>query len=92
MAMSGKGKAVTWLIVAAFVALLLWSTMASQQVECEICVEFKGRRNCATASAATEGAAAQAAQTTACGTISSGMAESVLCGDVAPVSRRCRTR
>ena len=90
--MTTRGKYMTLLIVAGFVVLLLWSTMASQQAECEVCVEFKGRRNCATASAATEAEAARSAQTTACGTISSGMAESVLCGDVAPVSRRCQTR
>lgn len=85
-------KPLIWTIVAGFVVLLLWSTLASQQVECEVCVEFNGRRNCATASAATEGQAVQSAQTTACGTISSGMAESVLCGDVAPVRRQCQTR
>lgn len=92
MAAKAPWKYLVWLIVAGFVALLMWSTMASQQVECEVCVEFQGRRNCATASAANEAQAAQSAQSTACGTISSGMAESVLCGDVAPVSRRCQTR
>ena len=83
-------KYFAWLIVAGFVVLLIWSTMASQQVECDVCVEFNGRRNCATASAANEAQAAQSAQTTACGTVSSGMAETVLCGDAVPVSRRCQ--
>ena len=90
--MSVRGKYLVWLIVAGFVALLLWNTVASQQVECEVCVEFRGQRNCATASAATEGQATQAAQSTACGTISQGMAEAVMCGDVVPVSRRCQVR
>ena len=85
-------KHVAWIAVVAFVAFLLWSTLTSQQVECEVCVEFKGRRNCAVASAASEAQAVQSAQTTACGTISSGMAESVLCGDAVPASRQCRTR
>lgn len=92
MAMSRRAKFGVWLVVGGFVVLLLWSTLASQQVECEVCVEFKGQRNCATASAANEGQAAQSAQTTACGTISSGMAESVLCGDAVPVRRQCRVR
>ena len=92
MAMSPKAKYVTWAVVAGFVVLLLWSTLSSQQVECEVCVEFKGRRNCATASAASEAQAVQSAQMTACGTISSGMAESVLCGDAQPVVRQCQTR
>jgi len=92
MAMTPRGKYVTWAIVVGFVVLLLWSTMASQQVQCEVCVEFKGRRNCATASAKSEAQAAQSAQSTACGPISSGMAESVMCGEVEPVTRRCETR
>ena len=91
-ALSTRNKIIVWLLVGSFVVLLLWNTLASQQVECEVCVEFQGQRNCATASAANEAQAAKSAQTTACGTISSGMAESVLCGDVAPVSRRCRVR
>jgi len=92
MALGPRSKYLVWLVVAGFVVLLMWSTMASQQVECEVCVEFKGRRNCATASAANEAQAAQSAQSTACGTVSSGMAESVMCGDAEPVSRRCQVR
>jgi hypothetical protein len=92
MAVGPRSKYLLWIIVAGFVVLLMWSTLASQQVECEVCVEFNGRRNCATASAANETQAAQSAQSTACGTVSSGMAESVLCGDAAPVSRRCQVR
>jgi len=92
MAIGPRSKYLMWFIVAGFAVLLMWSTMASQQVECEVCVEFNGRSNCATASAADEAQAAQSAQTTACGTVSSGMAESVLCGDAAPVSRRCQVR
>ena len=92
MAIGPRAKYLMWLIVAGFVVLLMWNTMAGQQVECEVCVEFKGRRNCATASAADEAQAMQSAQTTACGTVSSGMAESVMCGDVQPVSRRCQVR
>ncbi len=92
MALGPRSKYLVWLIVAGFVVLLMWSTMASQQVECDVCVEFKGRRNCATASAADEAQAARSAQTTACGTVASGMAESVMCGDAEPVSRRCQVR
>jgi len=90
MAVKAQRKYLVWLIVAGFVVLLMWSTMASQQVECHVCVEFNGRSNCATASAANEAQAAQSAQATACGTVSSGMAEAVLCGDAVPASRRCR--
>ena len=92
MAVKARRKYLILLIVAGFAVLLMWNTMTSQQVECEVCVEFNGRRNCATASAANEAQAAQSAQSTACGTISSGMAGAVMCGDAAPVSRRCQVR
>lgn len=91
-ALSARGKIIVWLVAGGFVVLLLWSTLASQQVECKVCVEFRGQKNCATASAANESQAAESAQSTACGTISSGMAEAVLCGDAAPVTRQCQVR
>jgi hypothetical protein len=87
-----KGKITTIVIVVGFVILLLWSTLSAQRVECEVCVEFQGRRNCATATAATEDEAARSAQTTACGTLAGGMAETVFCGNSTPASRRCETR
>lgn len=86
------GKIITLIAVLAFAALLLWSTLSAQKTECEVCVEFQGRRNCATASAATEQEAARSAQTTACGPLAGGMAESILCGDATPASRVCRGR
>jgi len=87
-----SGKIATIVAIVAFVVLLLWSTLSAQRVECEVCVEFQGRQNCATASAATEDEAARSAQTTACGTLAGGMAETVFCGNSAPSSRRCARR
>ncbi len=87
-----SGKVATIVAIVAFVVLLLWSTLSAQRVECEVCVEFQGRRNCATASAATEDEAARSAQTTACGTLAGGMAETVFCGNATPTSRRCARR
>jgi len=90
--MSTGAKTVTGLVIAAFVLLLLWSTLSSQKVTCEVCVSFGGGNNCATASAASEADATRAAQSTACGILASGMAESVLCGDAAPTRRVCSTK
>ncbi|TFG52135.1 MAG: hypothetical protein E4H37_06710 [Gemmatimonadales bacterium] len=87
-----SGKVATIVAIVAFVVLLLWSTLSAQRVECEVCVEFQGRRNCATASAATEDEAARSAQTTACGTLAGGMAETVFCSNATPTSRRCARR
>ena len=83
---------VTIAALLAFVAFLTWSTLSAQKVECEVCVEFKGGRNCATASHESEADAARSAQTTACGPLAKGMNESIACDNQPPVSRQCRTR
>ncbi|HEX5003713.1 MAG TPA: hypothetical protein VFV65_00240 [Gemmatimonadales bacterium] len=75
----------------AFGAMLLYSTLASQKVECTVTIEYNGRSNTATASGASEAEALQQAQTTACGPIISGMNESIACGRAIPAAKRCRT-
>jgi hypothetical protein len=76
----------------AFVAYLLWSTLASQQSECRVCVAFGGRQNCATASAASRGDATRNAQTTACGVLASGMNDAIACANVVPQGAECKTK
>ena len=75
----------------AFAALLLYSTLSAQKAECEVCVTFNGRENCATARGADTLEAERSAQTTACGPIASGMSETINCGNVQPTRRRCTT-
>jgi hypothetical protein len=87
-----RGTLLTIVVVVAFGALLLFNTLSAQKVECDICVEFNGRQNCATASHETEAEARRSAQTTACGTIASGMNESIACDRTIPRSSQCRTR
>jgi hypothetical protein len=87
-----RGNIVAALVVAALVSFLLWSTLGAQRVQCRSCAEFNGKRNCATATAATREEAARSAQTTACGTIAQGMAESINCTNSEPVSLSCETR
>ena len=79
-------------IALALVALLAWSTLSSQRAECDVCLTFRGKRNCATASAASQPEAAQSAQATACGTIASGMDEGIACARTVPEPPRCRSR
>lgn len=83
-----------WTIAAvmAFVAFLTWSTLSAQRAECEVCVEFGGGRNCASASHEDEDEAARSAQTTACGPLAKGMNAAIACDNRPPVSRQCRTR
>lgn len=80
------------LAAAAFVGFLLWSTLASQRHECTVCVEYRGTRNCATASADSETEAIRSARMTACGILTGSMNDAIACQNRAPVSSRCTTR
>ncbi|HPF60623.1 MAG: hypothetical protein KC544_00840 [Gemmatimonadetes bacterium] len=83
-------KTLGWLaVLLAFVAFLTWSTLSAQKVECEVCVEFNGRRNCAIASHETELEAARSAQNTACGPLTSGMNDAIACDARPPLSKNC---
>jgi len=87
-----RGKIITIVAIVAFVALLLFNTLSAQKVTCDVCVEFNGQRNCATASHESEEEAARSAQMTACGPVTNGMDDQIACGRRPPVSTQCRTR
>jgi hypothetical protein len=88
--MTNRGRLVTLLVVLAFGAFLLWSTLASQRVECTVTVTFRGAQGSGTASAASEADAIREAQTAACGPLTQGMDDRIACSRIPPVSRRCR--
>ena len=87
-----RGTIIGVVAAAGFAAFLLYGTLESQAAECFVVVDFRGRIDSATASAASEEEAARQAQTTACGTISFGMDESIACGNVQPVRRVCQAK
>ena len=89
--MSARARTVTLLVIVGFVAFLLWSTLASQHVQCSVAVEYQGKQGTATASAASEEEAVQEAQTAACGPLTGSMNDRVACGRIPPVSRHCKT-
>jgi hypothetical protein len=89
--MTNRGKLFTLIALLAFAALLLWSTLTSQHVECAVTVSFAGGEGSGSASAATETDALREAQTAACGPLARGMNESIACSRVPPVRRECRT-
>ncbi len=78
--------------VFAVAALFFFMTTARAKVQCRVCMEFRGRTNCATAVGATQQAARDGAQTTACGPIASGMDEQIGCSRTPPASVQCQPR
>ena len=87
-----RSTIITILLVLGFGALLLYNTVSAQKVECNVCVEFNGHRNCATASHESEDEAKRSAQNTACGPLTSGMNESIACDRTPPLSFQCKTK
>ena len=83
---------VTVAVILMFIAFLAYSTLSAQKVTCNVCVEFNGRSNCAPASANDEIEATRTAQNTACGPVSSGMNETIACGNKPAVSQTCKAK
>jgi hypothetical protein len=82
-------SAVFWIVAVTFVGFLLYSTLRTQQITCEVCMAFGTGSRCATASGPTAEAATATAQTAACGPLASGMDETIACGRTRPVSATC---
>ncbi len=80
-------------LIAAIVLLLgglIYGTLSSVQVECDLCVEFNGQRQCRTGSGTDEADAKSAAQRAACAVMASGMAASIQCENRIPTNVQCR--
>jgi hypothetical protein len=71
------------------VALVVWLSSSIGAIECRVCIDFQGRRNCATAAAPTKDEAVQSGRNTACGTISGGVRDSIACGNTPPSEVSC---
>jgi hypothetical protein len=76
-------------IGAAFVAAVIWSALSFTEVECEICVEYKGRKACSTARAADLQQADMQAHSGACSQVTAGVTETLECDRIPPTVRRC---
>ena len=77
------------LFVAIVIAAVVFTTMSAtaSRYRVEVCVEFQGRSACRTAGAATEQGALRTAQENACALVSSGVTDSMQCGNYTrPVS------
>jgi hypothetical protein len=70
----------------AFFGALIYNTMSYSQQKVEVCMEFQGRTNCATALGNTKETAYRSAVDTACATIASGMTQTIACSSTEPKS------
>lgn len=73
----------------AFVAAVVWSALQATQVECEICVAYKGRSACSTAQASDLAQAEAQAHSGACSQITGGVTETLECDRMPATRRQC---
>ncbi len=77
------------LAAALFIAAMLYTTLAESGVECEVCLDYRGRSSCQTVSAADRPQAIQQATATACAMLSSGVTAGMECNATPPTITRC---
>jgi hypothetical protein len=82
-------KKTTWLGILFAVLVLGYLVMSSfrkQAYRCQVCITYKGRRDCGTGAAQTEMQARQTAITIACAQIAGGIIEANQCENTTPDS------
>jgi hypothetical protein len=79
------------ILMAVFIAAIVYSTMNLKRFRAEVCMEFQGRTACRIAAAATREQAVRTATENACALISSGMTDSMACAQTPPRSVRMLT-
>ena len=82
-------KKTVWIAIAfvvAVVGLVISTTFQGERVRVEVCMVFKGNRDCRSAQAANRQEALRTAVTNACAQLSGGVTESMQCENTPPES------
>ena len=82
-------KKTVWLAIAfgiLVVGAIVFSTFNQDRVRCQVCVTFKGQRDCRTASATNRQEAVRTAVSNACAQLASGVTETTNCENTQPDS------
>ena len=73
------------LLVAAILAVIVYSTLTMAKARVEVCMQFNGQTSCRTASASTREFALRTATQNACAGIASGVTDSIACEHSEPL-------
>lgn len=68
---------------------LIYGSFSVVQTECDVCVEFRGQRQCRSGSGTDEQEARDAAVRASCAVMAAGMDASIACQNTPPVSQTC---
>jgi hypothetical protein len=88
----GRTTRATLIFLGLFIAGVVYFSMTIAQQECEVCMTFMSQSVCRTAASGTREASIESAVTSACGTLASGMTESIRCSNTKPDRVTCRER
>ena len=81
-----KTVAIGVVFVLGVIAFLIYSSLHIAKYRVEVCVAFRGRNECRTASADTQDYALRSAQSNACALLVSGVTDTMQCEHENPVS------
>ncbi|MEZ7979366.1 MAG: hypothetical protein QMC74_06695 [Myxococcota bacterium] len=73
----------------AFVSAVIWYALDATQIQCEICVDYKGRHACSISRAADVLSAEAQAHSGACSQVTGGVTETLECDRIGSSVRRC---
>ena len=76
-------------VVAALVALIVFSTLSLGGYTCEACIEFRGQTKCRSAKGSSAEEAKRTAIDNACAFLASGVTNSIACTNTPPQSVHC---
>ncbi len=88
----GKTTKATVVFLALLVGVVVYRSMTIAQHECDVCITFQNEQVCRTAASGDRKAAIESAVTSACGTLASGMTNSIRCQNTTPDSVTCRQK
>lgn len=71
-------------LLASVLAVLVWSSMSLARHTGEVCITYRGRTDCRSASGTTREEAQRAATDMACSSLASGMTDRINCQDTPP--------
>lgn len=79
-----KEKILGLVIGLGLLAVLILTTVPLNQHSVEVCMDYNGRTNCATATGTSEEEALRSATTTACAPITGGVTQTIQCQNTPP--------
>lgn len=75
--------------LAGLIAVVVYASLHTGAVRCEVCIEFRGRQACRTVEGATEDEALAAARTNTCAQLAAGVTDTMACERAPFASSHC---